>query len=58
MVQILLENFYNCHVSQVKVSEIVEAMQMSRGAFYKYFQDLEDAYTYLIHKCSISVLCE
>ncbi len=53
--QILLENFYNRHVSQVKVSEIVEAMQMSRGAFYKYFQDLEDAYTYLIHKCSISV---
>jgi AcrR family transcriptional regulator len=30
-------------------------MQMSRGAFYKYFQNLEDAYTYLIHKCSISV---
>ncbi len=53
--QILLEKFYNRHVSQVKVSEIVEAMQMSRGAFYKYFQDLEDAYTYLISKCSISI---
>ncbi|KAF1304196.1 TetR family transcriptional regulator [Enterococcus saccharolyticus] len=52
---ILLEKFYNRHISQVKVSEIVEAMQMSRGAFYKYFQDLEDAYTYLVGKYSTVV---
>ncbi|AYW50639.1 TetR family transcriptional regulator [Tetragenococcus halophilus] len=53
--QILLEKFYNRHISQVKVSEIVEAMQMSRGAFYKYFQDLEDAYFYLIHKYAMKI---
>lgn len=53
--EILLENFYNRHISQVKVSEIVEAMQMSRGAFYKYFQDLEDAYAYLIKKYSMVI---
>lgn len=53
--QILLEKFYNRHISQVKVSEIVEAMQMSRGAFYKYFQDLEDAYFYLIHKYAMEI---
>lgn len=49
---ILLEKFYNRHASQVKVSEIVEAMHMSRGAFYKYFRDLEDAYTYMTRKYS------
>ncbi len=54
--QILLEKFYNRHISQVKVSEIVEAMQMSRGAFYKYFQDLEDAYSYLIHKYAMKIM--
>lgn len=53
--EILLDSFYDRHVSQVKVSEIVEAMQMSRGAFYKYFQDLEDAYTYLKKKYSMVV---
>lgn len=50
MEEILLHTFYDRHVSQVKVAEIVEAMQMSRGAFYKYFRDLEDAYTYIIRK--------
>jgi len=52
---ILLDKFYNQHISQVKVSEIVDAMQMSRGAFYKYFQDLEDAYTYLIQRYTIQI---
>ena len=33
----------------MKVSEIVETLQMSRGIFYKYFEDLNDAYDYLIH---------
>lgn len=46
---ILLTIFYEKPVSQVKVSEIVDALHMSRGIFYKYFEDLNDAYDYLIH---------
>ena len=30
-------------------------MAMSRGAFYKYFEDLEDAYTYTIQYYSIQI---
>ena len=52
---ILLNTFYDQPVSQVKVSEIVSKMQMSRGAFYKYFEDLEDAYTYIINKYSVVI---
>ncbi|WP_165006943.1 MULTISPECIES: TetR/AcrR family transcriptional regulator [unclassified Enterococcus] len=52
LLELLLEKFYDRPVSQVKVSEIVEAMNMSRGAFYKYFQDLEDAYTYTVRHFS------
>lgn len=37
---LLLTIFYEKPVSQVKVSEIVTALQMSRGIFYKYFEDL------------------
>lgn len=46
---VLLDIFYQKPVSQVKVSEIVTALQMSRGIFYKYFEDLTEAYEYLIH---------
>lgn len=46
---LLLTIFYEKPVSQVKVSEIVTALQMSRGIFYKYFEDLNDAYDYIIH---------
>lgn len=48
MNRILLHAFYEKHISQVTVSEIVTAMGMSRGAFYKYFTDLQDAYTYIL----------
>ena len=49
MRNVLLKIFSDKPISQVKVSEIVEALQMSRGIFYKYFEDLNDAYDYLIH---------
>lgn len=55
ILEILLDTFYDQHISQVKVSEIVEAMGMSRGAFYKYFQDLEDAYTFTVRNYSNQV---
>lgn len=45
---ILLEAFYHQPLSQVKVSDIVDKMGMSRGAFYKYFIDLEDANNHMI----------
>lgn len=52
MEEILLDVFYDRHIAQVKVSEIVEKMQMARGSFYKYFEDLEDAHLYLIRRSS------
>lgn len=52
---ILLNTFYDQPVSQVKVAEIVSKMKMSRGAFYKYFDDLEDAYTYIINKYAVVI---
>ena len=45
---ILLDVLYDQPLSQVKVSEIITLMNMSRGAFYKYFKDLADANDYLI----------
>ena len=47
---VLLDIFYNQPVSQVKVSQIVEETEISRGAFYKYFLDLEDAYLYTVRE--------
>ena len=35
---ILLQTFCAQSISQVKVSQIVDQMGMSRGAFYKYFK--------------------
>lgn len=52
---ILLDTFFNQPVSQVSVSQIVEQMNMSRGAFYKYFEDLEDAYEYTVRKHALVV---
>lgn len=52
---ILLNIFFKQPISQVKVSEIVSEMKMSRGAFYKYFTDLDDAYTYVINKYALII---
>lgn len=52
---VLLNEFYQQHVSQVKVAAIVEKSGISRGAFYKYFHDLEDAYAYVVKEYSDSV---
>lgn len=53
--QVLLDLFYDTHVSQVTVSEIVEGLAMSRGAFYKYFNDIYDAYYTTVKKCAVDV---
>jgi len=52
---ILLDIFYDKNVSQVTVSDIVEALGMSRGAFYKYFVDIYDAYFTIAKKCAQQV---
>ncbi|MHC5268946.1 TetR/AcrR family transcriptional regulator [Enterococcus sp. LJL98] len=52
---ILLNVFFEQHLSQVNVSEIVKQMAMSRGAFYKYFEDLTDAHTYIVKKYSAMI---
>lgn len=51
----LVEVFSSKHLSQVKVSEIVEKLVIARGTFYKYFTDLEDSYHYIVKKISISI---
>lgn len=49
---VLLDIFYDQPISQVKVAQIVEESAISRGAFYKYFVDLEDAYLYTVKECA------
>lgn len=52
---VLIDIFYDKNISQVTVSEIVEALEMSRGAFYKYFEDIYDAYYTIAKKCAYEV---
>lgn len=51
----LLNIFYDQHISQVKVAQVVEATGISRAAFYKYFPTLEDAHQYMINKLSLQI---
>ncbi|MCH4056581.1 TetR/AcrR family transcriptional regulator [Lapidilactobacillus gannanensis] len=46
--QLLVETFYDTPASQVKVATIVAKMGMSRGAFYKYFENIDDAFHYTL----------
>ncbi|MCI1901657.1 MAG: TetR family transcriptional regulator [Bifidobacteriaceae bacterium] len=46
--KILLDVFHARQASEVTVSEIVAALGMSRGIFYKYFVDLTDAHDYVV----------
>lgn len=55
VIKILIDIFYDRNVSQVTVSEIVDALGMSRGAFYKYFSDIYDAYYTIAKKCAYEV---
>lgn len=52
---ILLDVFSKQELAHVRVSQIVSAMQMSRGAFYKYFTDLADAYRYITQKAMVAI---
>lgn len=43
----LLHEFSDHPLTDAKVSRIVKESDIARGAFYKYFDDITDAYTYL-----------
>lgn len=45
--QALLTEFSNHSISDAQVARIVKSAGIARGAFYKYFDDLHDAYNYL-----------
>ena len=44
---VLLEEFSTYPLADAKVSHIVKNANIARGAFYKYFTDLTEAYQYL-----------
>ncbi|MGN1272230.1 MAG: TetR/AcrR family transcriptional regulator [Lactobacillus sp.] len=46
---VLLEEFSTYPLAEAKVSHIVKKAGIARGAFYKYFDDLTDAYLYMYH---------
>ena len=43
----LLKEFSTYPLAEAQVARIVKDAQIARGAFYKYFDDLEDAYKYI-----------
>ncbi|WP_027824921.1 TetR/AcrR family transcriptional regulator [Lactobacillus psittaci] len=50
--QALLKEFSNHPLADTQVARIVADSEIARGAFYKYFDDLEDAYKY-VYKMAI-----
>lgn len=47
---VLLEEFSTYPLADAQVSHIVKKADIARGAFYKYFDDLTDAYIYMYYK--------
>ena len=65
VVGVLKETFSDKSIYQANVKEIVEKLDIARGSFYKYFENIEDAYftildmeTADIHKLFLSLLEE
>ena len=46
----LLNEFAHYPLNEAQVARIIKDASISRGAFYKYFDDLTDAYQYLLHQ--------
>lgn len=55
VVQSLLLEFSNHSVSDAQVARIVKEAGIARGAFYKYFNDLQDAYAYLYQQAMVEI---
>lgn len=53
--QALLTEFSNHSLADAQVARIVKQAQIARGAFYKYFNDLTDAYRYLYRQAMVEV---
>lgn len=51
----LLHEFTAHPLKEAKVAQIVKEAQIARGAFYKYFTDLDDAYAYLYQQALLDV---
>lgn len=45
--QALLHEFSTVPLAKAQVAHIIKTANISRGAFYKYFTDLEDSYRYI-----------
>lgn len=50
--QALLHEFSNHSLPKAQVARIVKEADIARGAFYKYFADLTDAYQY-VYRCAL-----
>lgn len=46
--QALLDEFSRAPLAQAQVSNIVKQTGIARGAFYRYFTDIDDAYQYML----------
>lgn len=46
----LLKEFSNYPLAEAQVARIIVEASISRGSFYKYFDDIQDSYQYLINK--------
>ena len=53
--QALLTEFSAHNLPDAQVARIVKDAGIARGAFYKYFTDLADAYTYLYHEALLEL---
>lgn len=51
----LLTEFSQHSLADAQVARIVRQAGIARGAFYKYFKDLDDAYQYLYHCALIAI---
>lgn len=46
--EVCLEEFNEYPFHEAKISHIVKKLNIARGSFYQYFQDLEDCYFYIL----------
>ncbi|MCT7693769.1 MAG: TetR/AcrR family transcriptional regulator, partial [Lactobacillus iners] len=53
--QVMLDEFSNYDLNQANVARIVKEAGIARGAFYTYFDDLEDAYLYVYNKAMLQI---
>ncbi len=55
IIGVLKETFKNKSIFEANVKEIVEKLQIARGSFYQYFENLEDAYFMILDLETVDV---